>query len=210
MNINLGTYFSSNGINRSNKLITKNNKNENKDNSSDDVKTKEQVYAEFRDKMKDILDPTSGMSDEEKARYDEKINQKIKNGEKLSDTEMRYIKVKSPYIYAMISRVQMQRQALENKLKNCRSKEEVEEAYNTAMMHVHKDDPAREPLCAAYDNVTKEFKKSSEYKDMPQKLEDKDDKGRLPITEECRVEEYEIENKYHILEDIYPIVDIKA
>lgn len=207
MNINIGAYLSSNGFNKSNKLLTINNNNENADNSSDDVKTKEQVYAEFRDKMKDILDPTSGMSDEEKARYDEKINQKIKNGEKLSDTEMRYIKIKSPYMYGMISRVQMQRQALEDKLKNCRSKEEVEESYNTAMMQVDKDDPAREPLCAAYDNVTKEFKKSSEYKSLPQKSEDK---GRLPVTESCRAKENEIENKYLIPEDIYSTVDIKA
>jgi len=210
MNINNGAYFSSNGINKTNKLLTIYNKIENADNTSADVKSKQQIYTEFRDKMKDILDPTSGMSDEEKVKYDEKINQKIKSGEKLSGAEMRYIKIKSPYLYAMISRVQMQRQALEDKLKNCHSKEEVEESYNTAMMHVDKDDPAKEPLCAAYDNVTKEFKKSSEYKSLPQKPEEREDKGRLLVTVSYRAEENEIENEYLIWENIDSNFDIKA
>ncbi|MGB4661410.1 MAG: hypothetical protein WBI07_19720 [Mobilitalea sp.] len=210
MNINNGAYFSSNGINKTNKLLTIYNKSENSDNTSTDVKSKEQIYTELRDKMKDILDPTSGMSEDEKVKYDEKINQKIKSGEKLSGTEMRYIKIKSPYMYAMISRVQMQRQALEDKLKNCRSKEEVEEIYNTAMMHVDKDDPAREPLCAAYDNVTKEFKKSSEYKSLPQKIEESEEERRSLPTKSYKAEENEIENEYLIRENIDSNFDIKA
>jgi hypothetical protein len=179
-------------------------------NTTDQVKTKKQIYDEFKEKMKEMLDPCHGMSEEDKAKYEEKINAKIKNGEKLSETEMRYIQLKSPYMYAQIKRVQLQRQALEDKLKNCHSKEEVEEAYNFSVSHINKDDPAKVPLLAAYDNVTGEFKKSGEYKSLPQKTKDEDKKNILPVTENSREEEFKMMSKYSPVEEDYSFINIRA
>lgn len=190
MLINGESYFS---LRQSFKVDHKNIKT---DNSTDNVKTKKQIYDEFKEKVKAMLDPTSGMSDQEKAVYEDKVNQKIENGEELSDSEMRYIRIKSPYMYRLISRVQMQRQALKDKLKNCRSKEEVEDAYNFCISHIDKDDPAKKPLVAAYNNVTQEFKKSGEYKALPQKTDKKDEKNKEPIIKNSKAEKFEIESKY--------------
>lgn len=203
MEINNETYFTLN------KPISAEYENTDTINPKVNAKTKELIAREFKEKMKNLLDPTSGMSDEDKAKYEQKINQKIKNGEKLTSTEMNYLRIKSPYVYALISRVQLQRQALEDKLKNCRSKEEVEEAYNFAISHIAKDDPAREPLQAAYDNVTKEFKKSSEYKNLPRKTDNKDKKEKI-VTENSKAEEFEAESKYLPLDDRYTVVDFMA
>lgn len=186
------------------------NKQRTADNSTDIVKTKKQVFDEIKKKVNEMLDHTSGMSDEEKADYEAKINQKIKNGEKLSDTEMRYIQNKSPYMYALISRVQLQRETLKNKLKNCRSKEEVEEAYNTSMSHIDKKDPARVPLQAAYNNVMEEFKKSSEYKNLPQKTDDAIEKDKIPVSYNSKAEELIIESKYLQSKDAYSHIDFMA
>ncbi len=203
MEINNETYFTLN------KPISAEYENTDTINPKVNAKTKELIAREFKEKMKNLLDPTSGMSDEDKAKYEQKINQKIKNGEKLTSTEMNYLRIKSPYVYALISRVQLQRQALEDKLKNCRSKEEVEEAYNFAISHIAKDDPAREPLQAAYDNVTKEFKKSSEYKNLPRKTDNKDKNEKI-VTENSKAEEFEAESKNLPLDDRYTVVDFMA
>jgi len=183
------------------------------------ARTKQQIYEEIRIKMKEnlqnALDPTSNMSDDEKANYEMKINQKIKNGEKISQSEMQYIRIKSPYMYAMISRVQFQRQMYEEKLKNCRSKEEVEDAYNSSISHIDKDDPAKEPLLAAYTNVTLKFKKSNEYKRLPQKTEDKEEKGKEHKKKKYSNSEYLITYEYksegiYYHKDKYTSVDMKA
>lgn len=179
------------------------------------VKTKQQIYSDIRDKMADRLkeafDPTSKMSDEEKKNYEEKINQKIKNGDKLTSSEMQYIRLKSPYLYAMISRIQFQRQVLEEKLKQCRSKEEVEEVYNSSISHISKKDPAKEPLMAAYTKVTLEFKKSSTYKNLPQKVEKEDEteKEQLELWTNSQGFQTETEKRYQV-EDTNSVIDIKA
>jgi|GEM_PF-5784770 hypothetical protein len=177
---------------------------------SEDVKPKQQILDELKDRWKDILDPTSGMSDEEKARYEEKVNQKIKNGEKLTGAEMQFIKMKSPYLYAMISRVQLQRQALEEKLKHCRSKEEVEDAYNQSMSRISKKDPAKVPLQAAYNNVTQEFKKTSQYKNLPQKITDKEKSHKLQPCESYKSNGVTYESNHFDSECDFCVLDKRA
>ena len=54
----------------------------------------EQVSA-ITEKIKDMLDPTSGMTDAQKSSYDRKVMNKVYSGKKLSAEEMRYIKTVS-------------------------------------------------------------------------------------------------------------------
>ncbi len=182
-------------------------KKRSEDNSVEQINTHKQLLDECKEKINDLLDPTKGMSDEEKSSYEEKINQKIKIGAKLSASEMRYLQIKSPYLYAMISRVQMRRKVLEERLKCCRSKKEVEEAYNDAILHIGKKDPAKGPLIAAYDNVTKEFKKCSQYRALPQITEDEKKEDKLPIFDSSMKDKSDIESKYIWTENECPIVN---
>lgn len=116
----------------------------------------EQVSA-ITEKIKDMLDPTSGMTDAQKSSYDRKVMNKVYSGKKLSAEEMRYIKIHYPALYPYVERVQIQRQALEERIKHCHSKEEVQDVYSEAMFHISDDDPAKQMLYAAYDDVLKEI-----------------------------------------------------
>ena len=82
----------------------------------------EQVSA-ITEKIKDMLDPTSGMTDAQKSSYDRKVMNKVYSGKKLSAEDMRYIM-----------------------------------------------------LYAAYDDVLKEFKKTSDYQELPETKEDAEKK----------------------------------
>ncbi len=122
------------------------------------------------------LDPTEGLSEEEKQAYEAKIMQKLRSGKKLTSEEMNYLRVKNPQMYAQAARVQAMRENLKNQLENCRSKEEVEKVYGNSVSMVSKDDPMKEAIVAAYEDVTKEFKKTDKYQALPQKEEDADEK----------------------------------
>ena len=135
----------------------------------------EQVSA-ITEKIKDMLDPTSGMTDAQKSSYDRKVMNKVYSGKKLSAEEMRYIKIHYPALYPYVERVQIQRQALEERIKHCHSKEEVQDVYSEAMFHISDDDPAKQMLYAAYDDVLKEFKKTSDYQELPETKEDAEKK----------------------------------
>ena len=126
------------------------------------------IQAEFME----YLDPTAGLSDEQKKAYEERIMQKLQSGKKLTAEEMNYLRIKNPQLYAQAARVQAMRENLEKQLENCRSKEEVEKAYGMAMSMVGEDDPMRKAIVAAYDDVMKEFKKTDKYQSLPEKEEE--------------------------------------
>lgn len=140
-------------------------------------KTVQQLVLE---KIKEVMEPESTMTEEDSTAYDNKINQKIKAGGKLTQSEMNYIRKKDPIMYAHVLRVQMQREMLEKKLKHCKSKKEVEEAYSQAIAGISKKDPDKQALISAYFDVTVEFKKTSKYKSLPDevKKEEKKEKER--------------------------------
>lgn len=126
-----------------------------------------QYISQIREKLQEMCDPTKGMSDKDKQNYEKKLRHKIERGEELTAQEMEYIRVHFPELYPDVVRVQIQRKSLEAQLKHCQSKQKVEEVSTMAMLHVSKNDPARQALLAAYENVTEEFKKSDAYKSLP-------------------------------------------
>ena len=123
--------------------------------------------------VKDYLDPTAGMTDEQKERFIKKLYAKIQSGKKLTPDEMQYLRQYDPVTYMKVARVQAQREALETQLKNCKSKEEAQDIYLDKVSRISEDDPARQELRAAYDDAFDEYKKSGDYKSLPSTEEER-------------------------------------
>ena len=122
----------------------------------------------LRDAVDSIFDPTDGMTEEEKKEFIDKLERKIKNGDKLTADEMQYLRINNPVEYAKMARVQQQRESLETQLKNCSSKQEAHELYTNAVARAMGDSFARGETIAAYNNVYEEFKESDKYMSLPQ------------------------------------------
>ena len=137
-----------------------------------------------------------GMSEEEKKKRLRKIEQKLKNGKKLTAEEMSFIQRYYPEKYPAIKRIQVMRESLEEKLEHASSKEEVQELYMLAVGMVSDKDPYQEEILSAYQYVIKEFKKSSAYKKLPQKTEEAKKRkgngfGSADLEDEVRKAEYQ-------------------
>ena len=117
--------------------------------------------------VNDYLDPTAGMTDEQKERFIKKLYAKIQSGKKLTPDEMQYLRQNDPVTYMKVARVQAQREALETQLKSCKSKEEAQNIYLDKAARISEDDPARQELRAAYDDAFDEYRKSGDYKSLP-------------------------------------------
>ena len=131
-----------------------------------------QIRAEF---IKGIMDRINGddfESEEERQAFENKIQQKIKNGAKLSAKEMAYIRRTNPYIYQQVVRVQQRREALKEQLRHCRTKEEAQQVMSNAMTSISDKDPARDAMIAAVQNVSQQFRDSEAYQKLPDTEED--------------------------------------
>ena len=122
--------------------------------------------------ISELLSPACGMTEEEKKEYLAHILAKLKNGEKLSGEEMRFLQAEDPVLYQQAARVQMMRDSLENRLAGCASKEEALEVCTDALSSVSEEDPMKEYLVAAYQKVIDEYRQSDEYQALPQEKED--------------------------------------
>lgn len=129
---------------------------------------------EITGNISELLSPACGMTDDEKASYLAKIMAKLKSGKKLTAEEMRFLQAENPALYQQAARIQTMRDSLETRLKQSTSKEEAAEIYTNAMSSVSKDDPMKEFIIAAYDDVYKDFQKSEEYQSLPEDAEKKD------------------------------------
>lgn len=144
---------------------------------SKDVQTAEPVSSQdFCQQMKEyvdgIFDPTTAMSDEDRNHFIQEIQRKIHSGEKLTADEMQYLRIHDPQTYAVMARVQAQREALKTRMQSCRSKQEAQEVYMQAVSHISKEDPAAEALYAAFNKAREEVMQSSEYQELPETEEE--------------------------------------
>lgn len=155
------------------------------------------------EKIKEYVEPESILSEEEKTAYEDKINQKIKMGGKLTQSEMNYIRRTNPVMYAHVLRIQLQREMLLSKLKSCQTKEEVEDVYSMAIAGISKKDPDKQALISAYDNVTSEFKKTNEYKSLPLKEKEEEKRNRDKYQDKSRYR-----NREKSLEDMLRLADL--
>lgn len=159
---------------------------------------KKMVQQEWKSYLHQIM--SSGkkkeMSEEEKEKRLKKIEQKLKNGKKLTAEEMNFIQQYYPEKYPAIKRIQVMRENLENKLEQTSSKQEVQDLYTLAVGMISEKDPYKEEILSAYQDVLQEFKKSSTYQKLPQKTENekKGTYGRMnqvELEDEVRKEEYQ-------------------
>ena len=130
----------------------------------------------FKEAIDSIFDPTTAMTDKQKEDFVKEIQRKIDKGEKLSYDEMQYLRINNPVPYTKMVKVQMKREALERRLEACKSKQEAQEVYVDAVSRISKDDSAIKETLAAYDNTMEEFKKTDQYKRLPQEEEKEEDK----------------------------------
>ena len=119
--------------------------------------------------ISELLSPACGMSEEEKASYMAKIMATLKSGKRLTAEEMRFLQAENPVLYQQAARIQAMRESLETRLAHCSSKEEAEDIYASALSFLSEDDPMKEYLVAAYDDVYREFRESDTYQSLPQK-----------------------------------------
>ncbi len=193
MNINLrnnnGIINASKNINTSTNIDsstnTNTNTNTNKSTSTNTntnaiLNTKSTKRQNARSSLKAVLDQhrealrVSRAEDEEsEKRKAEKISQKLNAGKKLTASEMDFLRRTNPDMYMKALRIQMKREMVENSLKNCKSKKEVEEVAGLQLGMINDKDPDREALTNAVNEVVKEFKKSDKYKSLPQESEEK-------------------------------------
>lgn len=124
------------------------------------------------DRYKESLQASQFGDEEEKQKYDAKICQKVSAGKKLTAKEMNYLRANNPTMYIKALRVQMKRETLENKLDNCKSKEDVEDVIGFELGMINEKDPDRDALINAVKDVEAEYKKTDKYKGLPEKSEE--------------------------------------
>lgn len=131
---------------------------------------------ELSGNLSELLSPACGMTEEEKSSCLAKIMAKLKSGKRLTPEEMRFLQAEEPTLYQQAARVASMRDSLESRLKHCASKEEASDVYMNAMSSVSKEDPMKEFIIAAYDDVYKEFQGSDEYRALPEKRDTAEEK----------------------------------
>ena len=161
----------SKGTNKTTRLINNLFKKYRKDYAENEDKSAKidtlSIGLQLKEAVDSIFDPTTGMSEEEKKKFVQKLYRKLESGKKLSADEMQYLRKNDPVTYAKAAKVQVLRESLKKQLKSATSKEKAADIYTQAMSRISEDDPARKEIMAAYDDVYKEFRKSDEYKALP-------------------------------------------
>lgn len=138
------------------------------------------IGLQLKEAVDSIFDPTTGMTDEQKKRFVEKIYKKLESGKELTADEMQYLRMHDPVTYAKAAKVQVLRESLKKQLENAKSKEEAADVYLQNMERIGDDDIAKKEIQAAYKDVYEQFRKSESYKKLPdtrkEAKEDKKDK----------------------------------
>ncbi len=117
--------------------------------------------------IKEAMDKALDYTEEEENQLNASISQKLKSGAKLTPEEIRYLQKKNPMLYMKILMLEKKREILERKLKNCKSKEEVNDILAREVSMINKDDPDKEMKLKSILNTEKEFKKTDYYKRLP-------------------------------------------
>lgn len=113
-----------------------------------------------------------GKTGETKEEYAARVYAKVQAGKELTIEELRFLERTNPVLYLKAVRMQNMRKMLENKLKNCKSKQEAQEVFSNAVSGISDKDPDKGMLVAALRDVYKEFTKSDAYKKLPETEEE--------------------------------------
>lgn len=139
--------------------------------AKNDVTSKGLDTFEISENISELLSPACGMTDKEKEEYMSSIMRKLQSGKRLTAEEMRFLQSENPQLYQQVARVEKMRDSLEQQLKNCNSKQEVNQVYARSVSMVGDEDPMKQYIIAAYNDVKEEFQQTDEYKNLPEKTE---------------------------------------
>ena len=85
---------------------------------------------------------------------------------------MEFLRMNYPDEYQHALRIQKMAEMLENQLKHAKSKQEADGYIAAALNGIPDDDPDKECLVAAFNEISKEFHHSSAYHRLPDTPED--------------------------------------
>lgn len=161
-------------------------------------KTLFQLKADLLHKVKDMVLNVEFETPEEEAEFARRLQQKMESGKKLTTKEMNYLKKTNPILYQHMLRVQHEREALKNRLKRCKTKQEAQRVISQAYAAVSKKDPVRQQMLAAITDVARQFTNSSRYQKLPENEEElkkrkqqKVDESEDPFPEDKAAEDEE-------------------
>lgn len=122
--------------------------------------------------------------EEKRAAYEQKIRQKMQSGKKLSGEELNYLRIYQPDLYRSALRVENARTVLRTKLKNCKSKEEVDNVVSVQneVLKAMDGDPDKEYMAAMVRHEVDTFKKSTAYARLPRRIEE-GKKKKTPVSD---------------------------
>lgn len=133
----------------------------------------DEIWKKFRT---GLLDPAENMDKEKCKEYEQKIMAKLRSGKRLTSQELSYLRLHNPDLYEIAMRVEQARQAFRNRLKSCKSKEEVQQVISGQMevIRTMRDagDPATEYMAAMVDHEVQTLRESSAYARLPERTED--------------------------------------
>ncbi|MBE5915905.1 MAG: hypothetical protein E7273_03590 [Pseudobutyrivibrio ruminis] len=136
--------------------------------SFSDVKTNgKSISKNLTDVVRKLQEESSPSEKQDDSKMMEKIQAKIKRGKKLTSKEETYLKEHNPELYQQYLRIRRMAEALEHRLENAQSKEEVNDIIFQSINSVSDKDPYKAAIVAAMDEVIKEYKKSDGYKNLP-------------------------------------------
>ena len=116
------------------------------ENENEDENTKLDTLSiglQLKEAVDSIFDPTTGMSEEEKKKFVQKLYRKLESGKKLSADEMQYLRKNDPVTYAKAAKVQVLRESLKKQLKSATSKEKAADIYTQAMSRIRMTQPGK-------------------------------------------------------------------
>lgn len=110
------------------------------------------------------------------------LENKVRSGQTLTVRELALLKKHSPVLYSLALEIQLSKEIFEEQLKNCNSKEEVEQLMNRTLIVMNAKIKSATgdlkqnqiTLLNVYKKILNEFKKSSEYN----QLKEKDDESQ--------------------------------
>lgn len=123
--------------------------------------------------MQKVTQGTNNADTEDKKQQKlQHIVNKLKHGKKLTAQEMEFLRMNYPDEYQHALRIQKMAEMLENQLKHAKSKQEADGYIAAAVSGIPDDDPDKECLVAAFNEISKEFHHSSAYHRLPDTPED--------------------------------------
>ncbi len=143
------------------------------DSKKDRARLGEEIASKIREQVRESSNDKS-QNDEKMMR---KIMAKLKSGKKLTTKEENYLKQHNPELYLQYLRIRRMAEALESRLKNADSKEEVNDIIMESLSAISDKDPYKEYIIAALDEVAKEFKNSDGYEALPATSEEASEKA---------------------------------